>query len=292
MKQLRKSSWSFLPWSILLLAVAFGSASCKGNEQQATSYLQSELPGKGVAIQEGEAMQAGVPVVAGRKIVYTGMLSITVASYGKARIEIDRLLKHSGGFIARGESQGSGDYRYATLTLRVPTSNFASLSSQLKTLGKVHSESIAADDVTEQHVDISARLANARTLEARLLELVVMNTDSVAELLLVEAELGRVREQVERLDAQLRNMDDQVAMATLTLSIDSAAQPVGTYDLGDRMSGALAQSYQTLGESGANLLIVMSTLLPWTLLFGLVSFVFLRIRNGLASRRLASSRQV
>tara|TARA_R110002096_G_scaffold292224_2_gene486624 strand:- start:67672 stop:68310 length:639 start_codon:yes stop_codon:yes gene_type:complete len=206
------------------------------------------------------------------------MLAIFVNSFDDARAKVDRLLEESGGFVARGETHGSGENRYGTLTIRIPTSKFANLSSQLKQLGDVESETIAADDVTEQHVDLSARLRNARKLETRLLELVVGKTDSVADLLLVEAELGRVREVVERLDAQLRTLDDQVGMATLTLSISTAEPKVLAQSLGDRMSGALSGSYSALRDVATALLIVLAALLPWALLLGVIGVIAALLR--------------
>ena len=151
MKQPRNTTWSVLGSSVLVFALALGGACSKSAEKAAQGPEQTTLA---EASQGGEGAQAGMPAIEGRKIVYTGLLSLTVKSYDDARYEVDRLLKNSGGFVARGETQGSGDHRYGTLTLRVPTSNFAALSSQLKKLGEVDRETIAADDVTEQHVDL------------------------------------------------------------------------------------------------------------------------------------------
>jgi hypothetical protein len=288
MNQQRNFTPSVLGTSLLFFALALGGA-CAKNENKGGVSSESVMQAEESRADEGA--HGGMAAIEGRKIVYTGMLSLTVKSYDQARAEVDRLLKTSGGFVTRGESQGSGDHRYATLTLRVPTSHFATLSSQLKKLGEVESETIAADDVTEQHVDLSARLSNARTLEARLLELVAGKTDSVADLLVVEAELGRVREQVERLDAQLRNMNDQVSMATLTLSIYTATGEVAARGLGDRMSGALTKSYRALADSGAALMIALSALLPWAMIFGFIGLVVVRFRSAAENRKLASARQ-
>lgn len=280
MKQ-RCKTWSLLS-SVLFLVVALGSACSKhdgaAKAERGPVAVDSELG--------GAPTQAPELALEGRKIIYTGMLSIYVTSFDDARAEVDRLLEESGGFVARGETHGSGANRYGTLTIRIPTSKFANLSNHLKKLGEVESETIAADDVTEQHVDLSARLVSARTLETRLLELVAGRTDSVADLLLVEAELGRVREVVERLDAQLRNLDDQVGMATLTLSISTAEPRMLAQSLGDRMSGALSGSYSALRDAAAALLIVLAALLPWALLLGLLGvigallrIVFRRVRG-------------
>tara|TARA_R110002073_G_scaffold218689_5_gene379032 strand:- start:773 stop:1609 length:837 start_codon:yes stop_codon:yes gene_type:complete len=261
--------------SVLFLVVALGSACSKhdgaAKAQRGSVAVESELG--------GAPKQASQPALEGRKIIYTGMLSIFVNSFDDARAEVDRLLEESGGFVARGETHGSEENRYGTLTIRIPTSKFANLSSQLKQLGDVESETIAADDVTEQHVDLSARLVSARTLETRLLELVAGKTDSVADLLLVEAELGRVREVVERLDAQLRNLDDQVGMATLTLSISTAEPRVLAHSLGDRMSGALSGSYSALRDVAAALMIALAALLPWALLLGLLGVIAALLRT-------------
>jgi hypothetical protein len=285
----RKLSWSILNSSILLLALAMAAAGCKGNSKAQGHAAEAAAT---VASASGEDLQSLTPAIEGRKIVYTGALSLRVPSYDKARAEIERVLQSTGGYIARGETEGHGDLRYATLTLRLPTAQFAAVRTQLQGLGEVESETIAADDVTEQHVDLSARLANARKFEARLLELVSAKTDSVADLLVVEAELGRVREQIERLDAQRRNMDDQISMATLTLSIYSEQSKVAALALGDRMSGALQNSYTALGQSGAVLMVALSALLPWALVFALLAFLLQRLRGVLAKRKVAIARQV
>jgi hypothetical protein len=73
--------------------------------------------------------------------------------------------------------------------------------------------------VTEQHADTDARLRNAQTHEKRLLEIMSNRAGTVTELVETEKELARVREEVEKLDAEKRTLDAKIAMATVHVSI-------------------------------------------------------------------------
>jgi hypothetical protein len=91
--------------------------------------------------------------------------------------------------------------------------------AKLKTIGRVVDESQIAEDVTEQIADIGARLANSRNTERRLNELLLKRTGSLADVLAAEREVARVREEVERLDAQRQLLDRRVTYAVVHLLV-------------------------------------------------------------------------
>src|SRR5262249_45302923 len=136
----------------------------------------------------------------------------------------------------------------ATFTLRVPSGRFDEVIRALRPLGEVTDERTAADDISETYYDLDSRLKNARVLEARMLDLVKNHSGPIADLLQIERELGRVREDIERMDGRLRGMDNLVAMSTLTVNVDTrvayvAAAPVG---FGDRAAGRLGRSWDAV----------------------------------------------
>lgn len=116
---------------------------------------------------------------------------------------------------------------YATVTIRVPAEKLDALTSSLVALGTVISQTENASDVTEQAIDMEARLKNLRAEEERLRAL-LNRTNKVSELLAVEAELSRVRGEIEAMDAQLTYLKRQAARATLVVTLAEPAPVTGS----------------------------------------------------------------
>ena len=133
----------------------------------------------------------------------------------KARAETES----SGGYVSNGVSTGEGEEASAQIDLRVPKVKLGAVRKTLSTLGTVTYETEKVDDLTDQHADLDARLHNARVEEQRLLDLMKTNTGNLSDLLTTERELARVRETVEKLDAEKRTMDGTIELATIHLSI-------------------------------------------------------------------------
>lgn len=212
-----------------------------------------------------------------RKVIRTGQISLVVATYDEARIKLDALLKAAGGYVDSTEVQHyEGAVSSATLVLRIPQDAFGTIVPKLRELGKIASESTSANDVTDQYVDVAARLASAKTLEKRLLELAADRTSGVEALLAVERELARVRGEIESYEGRMRQWNDQIAMSTLTLSVSTKAPAIAAGPepgLGSRISSGFSASIDALKDFGAWLAVGTTSLLPWMVLL-LPAFVF------------------
>lgn len=106
----------------------------------------------------------------------------------------------------------------AYVTVRVPNDNLAAFVEEASALGKVLRQSQSSQDVTQEHVDLAARLANLRAEEARLREF-FDSAKKVSEMLEIERELARVRGEIESIDAQKKYLERQAAMATVTFEL-------------------------------------------------------------------------
>ncbi len=106
----------------------------------------------------------------------------------------------------------------AVITLRVSPDALGALEKTVSGFGEVISQSANSDDVTEQAIDIEARLKNLRAEEATLRSF-LDRTAKISELLEVERELARVRGEIESMDAQLTYLKRQSARATLTITL-------------------------------------------------------------------------
>src|SRR5881392_3897641 len=90
---------------------------------------------------------------------------------------------------------------------------------KLRGLGELKNQSISTEDVTKAYFDTDSRLKNARVMEQRLIDMLKTKTGKVSDLLQVEKELGRVREEIEKMQGELKYWDSQVQFATVTISL-------------------------------------------------------------------------
>ena len=142
------------------------------------------------------------------------------ADFEAARRVVDRVVTDTGGLVGKVTiSRTRGDARSLSATLLIPASRLDAALPSLKAIGLVLEEFQGGDDVTEQVVDVEARLTNARNTEKRLVELLQKRTGDLADVLAAEREISRVREEIERHDAQRKNLERRVAYATLILEV-------------------------------------------------------------------------
>jgi hypothetical protein len=131
-----------------------------------------------------------------------------------------------GGFVESSTATGAGNERSAArATFRFPADELDEALLHFRTLGEVLESGERGEDVTEQVLDLDARLEAKRELERRLITLVERAT-RVAELLEVETELGRVRGDIESMVAVRRSLADRVALATIHLDVEAPEQPL------------------------------------------------------------------
>jgi hypothetical protein len=207
----------------------------------------------------------------GPKIVRTVTLTIVTKDFDAVRPHMDRVLRDMGGFVGQMElNDALSVERSVRATLRVPADRLEQALRALRGLGQVVDESQSGDDVTEQAIDIDARLANARNTEKRLNDVLLKRTGKVGDVLEVERELARVRGEIEQLDAQRVNLNRRVAYATVTLRVTEqrkATLDIGPLPLSGRLRNAFIDGVRDALDVVANALLwllrVGPTLLLW-----------------------------
>lgn len=157
---------------------------------------------------------------AGAMLVRHGQASIEVRRVDDAVLRIRQSAQQLGGFVANTALRNGRDEQpSASLELRVPTARFDELISGLKAFGKVESVNANAEDVGEEYVDLGARAANARRVEARLVEMLANRTGKLSDVLTVEQELARVRQEIERHDARLRWLERRASLSSFNVTL-------------------------------------------------------------------------
>lgn len=155
-----------------------------------------------------------------RMIIKTGTMGIEVDKYDDAALKVNEIVKKYGGYVSNTtSSQNSSGKKQGTLTLKVQADKYEALVSETSTLGKVMNQNINANDVTEQYVDLEARLKTQKELEQRLIKLLAEKTARLTDVVEVEQKLASVRQVIESIDGKMRYMRNQSEMSTLTLSL-------------------------------------------------------------------------
>jgi hypothetical protein len=156
----------------------------------------------------------------GAMLVRHGQASVEVKHVDDAVTKMRQTAAQFGGFVANTSFKGGRDeQRAATLEIRVPTGQFDALVAALGGLGRVESVSATAEDVADEYVDLGARVTNAQRVEARLVEMLATRTGKLSEVLTVEQELRRVREEIERYDARLKWLERRTALSSLDVAM-------------------------------------------------------------------------
>jgi hypothetical protein len=156
----------------------------------------------------------------GRKLIHTARLALEVDAYEAAHAKVSVAAAEEKGSVASADTERlqNGKIR-ATLTLRVPPERFESLLAKLRALGTVKNQSLGSQDVTKAYVDMEARLGAKQALYERLKKILTEGKGSMKELMEVEVQMGATLERIEALKGELKYLDNQISLSTITLEL-------------------------------------------------------------------------
>lgn len=247
-----------------LIALAVAACAKKSGDGQGASPSAAPVAVSASTAAPGLDRKLNAPVETHRKVIHTGRVELIVDTFDTARAQLEAVVAAAGGYIDAADINHGELVHMARLVVRVPAEGYSDVIAKLAGIGQIASESTSAVDVTDQYVDVAARLTSSQALERRLLELASERTTAtVDQVLAVERELARVRGEIESYQGHMRQWDDQIAMSTLTLMIVPKYEVRVAASFGDRSSEAFHGSIDGLREAAAGFLIFAIALLPW-----------------------------
>jgi hypothetical protein len=270
---------------ILLLILAAGCAAKAPKETVVTPepavgvevVKEEAMKSRGIGFPEFQTTEAE-PVAEpqiDRKVIKTAYIKLEVSDFDAAASEVERLAYEAGGYISESNSYVTPtNHRRGTITMRVPESSFGSIIQEIRKLGNVVSYSSSGRDVTEEYIDLEARLRNLRRQEERLLE-ILDRAESVKDVLEVERELGRVRGEIERLEGRLRYLSNRVEFATITVELlepEPIAQSLG-------LRSAISDAMKGLVTVTRALIVAIGYLLPIAAVAAVLFALLRRVRK-------------
>jgi hypothetical protein len=289
----------FLAGSVLLAGLLVAGCSAGPSEdapdKAASGVGRAAVPGKAPAQAAEGATAKDSPdlSVDQRSIIYRGSMSVRVRNVTATASQITGIAQTSGGFIGSDNRDRAAGNDTAMMELRVPADKFAAVVDQLSKLGTEESRQISTEDVTEQTVDLDARLAvqQARVDSGRKL---LASAKSLNDLVMLEKEVATRESDLASLQAKKRHLADLVALSTISVTLVSEqAPPPKPKEEKHGFLGGLAAGWHALLASLKVVLTVLGAVLPWALVIGLpawaVYLLLRRVRRGRGSPRTESA---
>ncbi len=235
-------------------------------------------PGSEVSIDKaGKSQQAPVE----RKIIRNAELTVETSSPEEAQQKVTAIAASKNGFVV--ESQQSTTNSKATtrdrvtMTLRVPADKFDETLDEIrKTAGRILVETVKGQDVTEEYIDVEARLKTKKELEAQFLG-ILKQAKNVQDTLEVQTQLSRVRGEIEQVEGKKRFLENQTSLSTIKLTLQtptvfSANSSGFVYQLGQ----SLSTGFEAAMNFVLGFIVFIIAIIPFLVLVVLPAYLLLR----------------
>jgi hypothetical protein len=235
---------------LFLLVFLVSFSGCKKAEEASADMKISavKLPAKAESAANSLA-EDNLKVIE-QKIIKTGDVKFETNNLSETYNQIITAAKKQNAIIQNdieGKDYGSV---FRKIIVRVPSKNFDSFLNDIsKGVSYFDNKEISSQDVTEEYIDIDARLKAKKILEARYLEL-LKKANKVSEMLEIEAQLSAIREEIEAKEGQLRYMQSQISMSTITIEFYKTVANEGgaTISYGSKIWNAIASGFNSISS--------------------------------------------
>ena len=221
-------------------------------------------------------------------IIKTGTMDLQVKDVPAAAAAAANAITGLGGYISASQQSGDGDGLTASVTYRIPAPQWDKALATLRSLSiKVVNEATQTQDVTGQVVDLTARITNLQATE-RALQGIMTKATKITDILDVQAELTKVRGDIEQATAEKQHLQEQASFSTLTVgfglkpvaAVVISQQKFDPKDQVDQATASLVDILQGLTTAGIWFAIVWLPILLVLGLFAGIAWVLLRRRGG------------
>lgn len=233
---------------------------------------------KPVSLEEANSAQTAAEAF-NRKIIRNAELAIQVDDPADAQRKISAIAEQQGGFVVTSEiSQYGSSGPSVSITMRVPADHFGQAMEALHAVGsKVLSEKTTGQDVTEEYIDLEARIRTKQALEAQFLE-ILKQAKSVSDALQVQREIADVRGEIEQLEGRRRFLENQSSLSTIKVALQTPAAVVTTTgsSFGDHIKRAFGDSIDTASAIVIGFIRLLGVLIPIVVLIVLPAYFLIR----------------
>ena len=228
-----------------------------------------------------------------RRVIYNADVAMQTREFAKAERVIPELVKRLGGYLTDiSLNRQQGEQRSGRWQARVPAESFHEFLAGLDDIGVPERRQVSGQDVTEEFVDLEARLANKKKLEERLLDLMKAKSASVTDVIEFERQVASVREEIERMEGRFRYLTNRSDLSSITISLREVHEYVPPQEptFATRLDDTWTATLGTFRSWGEGTVIGGLRTLPWLaamIVLGLIAITLrriVRIPSSLRSR--------
>lgn len=255
----------------LLLSISCGTEK-SGNEIALSEAASFDAVAPPPMTKRSEAVSA-VDAIIERKIIKSGELRFQTRDLGETEKLVLDIVSDLDGYISNNNTYSTDDRTTQNITIRVPADKFDELLHRVsENARKIDYRNIHSQDVTEEFIDIEARLRTKKELEGRYRELLKKAT-KVEELVAIEKEIGTLRAEIESIEGRLKYLNNQVNMSTLI--IDFYQMTGSTLNLSSKLGNAIVSGWRLL----LAFLVGLVNLWPFLIIIAITLFGVIRLRR-------------
>lgn len=204
-------------------------------------------------------------VVIEQKLVKSSIMELEVEDYEEALTSIEGIVSSYNGYTSDIDERDDDGRKYGYVIIRVPREHFENAIEEIRSLGEVDVVKTTVKDVTEEYVDLEARLNNLKQQEERYLEVLSM-AETVDEILNVEVQLERIRGEIEGLQGKMQYLEDSIDYATIQVNLFEPR----TEKLEIGLGNALRRAVQAFFSGLRAVIIFLGYIIPAVIVFGLL----------------------
>ncbi|MGK5738310.1 DUF4349 domain-containing protein [Micromonospora sp. URMC 103] len=280
----------------LTAVLAVGGCTADGGEDRATSAGAPAAGPADAGAAERNAAGAGAPTGAApgapdlrvdqRSIIYTGTMLVRADDVDGAARRAVETVTAAGGFVGGDQRSSAAADARVELQLRVPAARFTAVVDELAKLGRPEQREIRTEDVTEETVDLDARIATQRARVESGRRLLARAT-TISDLVSLESELAKREADLASLEAKKRRLDDLAALSTITLTVVGPDVTTAEKETELGFLVGLRNGWRAFLGSMTVLLTVLGALLPWLVALGVPVAALLVALRRRRRRRVA-----
>jgi uncharacterized small protein (DUF1192 family) len=219
------------------------------------------------------------------QIAYSAELSVATREFAHSRANLEEILERHHGYVAKLRMMGQPAGSTLSATLRVPSSEYRSALTELKAIGAVEHEEEAADEITQQHSELEARLVNAQNEEKRIQRILQSRDDKFTDQASLERQVAMLRGEIERIQAERYSSGSRASFANVFFSLrEERTTPAET--IGAKLRNAGLSGLNEALESISTILLFLAGRGPllalWAVLLYFPVCYFWRRRSQLA----------
>ena len=303
---MKKKCFAFLLALIMvLLAVGCGSKSAAATEtasaagwgmdtNYATDAAYKEETGDFKEEDVTSEEELETPVENGRKLIKTVFLSLQTTEFDSLISNLSAKATELGGYIETSSVSGNSYYyrntRYASYTIRIPSTKLNEFVNVVSELGNVTQKNESVEDVTLQYVDVESRKKALETEQERLMEL-LSNAENMEDLLAIESKLSDVRYEIESYGSKLRMLDNQIDYSTVNVDVDEVERVTDTGEKGffeevkDRFEDSLYVVGRDIRELVIGILGSLPILAVWAVFIAVIVIVVRKVVKKIKKKK-------